>query len=62
MDVGVIGVGTMGKNHVRVYSELKSVDSVGVLTLTPQEHRKSEKSTVLLCIVLLRNCLRIPMR
>ncbi|MHB8165087.1 MAG: Gfo/Idh/MocA family oxidoreductase [Methanoregula sp.] len=30
MDVGVIGVGTMGKNHVRVYSELKSVDSVGV--------------------------------
>jgi len=30
MDVGVIGVGTMGKNHVRVYSELKSVDSVSV--------------------------------
>ena len=33
MDVGVIGVGTMGKNHVRVYSELKSVDSVGVFDL-----------------------------
>jgi predicted dehydrogenase len=30
MDVGVIGVGTMGKNHVRVYSELKSADSVHV--------------------------------
>ncbi|MCX6698046.1 MAG: Gfo/Idh/MocA family oxidoreductase [Methanoregula sp.] len=30
MDVGVIGVGTMGKNHVRVFSELKSVSSVGV--------------------------------
>lgn len=30
MDVGVIGVGTMGKNHVRVYSELKSVDEVHV--------------------------------
>lgn len=30
MDVGVIGVGTMGKNHVRVYSELKSVDSVHI--------------------------------
>ena len=28
MDVGVIGVGAMGKNHVRVYSELKSVDSL----------------------------------
>jgi predicted dehydrogenase len=30
MDVGVIGVGVMGKNHVRIYSELKSVDSLGV--------------------------------
>jgi len=30
MDVGIIGVGTMGKNHVRVYSELKSVDKVFV--------------------------------
>jgi predicted dehydrogenase len=30
MDVGVIGVGRMGKNHVRVYSELKGVDSVGI--------------------------------
>ena len=33
MDVGVIGVGAMGKNHVRVYSELKSVDDVGVCDL-----------------------------
>ncbi|MHC1626813.1 MAG: Gfo/Idh/MocA family oxidoreductase [Methanoculleaceae archaeon] len=30
MDVGVIGVGVMGQNHVRVYSELKQVDSVSV--------------------------------
>jgi predicted dehydrogenase len=30
MDVGIIGVGTMGKNHARVYSELKSVDRVFV--------------------------------
>jgi len=30
MRVGVIGVGAMGKNHVRVYSELKSVEEVGV--------------------------------
>jgi len=30
MDVGVIGVGTMGKNHVRVYSELKRVDGLYV--------------------------------
>ena len=33
MDVGIIGVGAMGKNHVRVYSELKSVDAVGVYDL-----------------------------
>jgi predicted dehydrogenase len=30
MDVGVIGVGSMGRNHVRVYSELKSVAHLGV--------------------------------
>lgn len=28
MNVGVIGVGTMGKNHVRVYSELKDVERI----------------------------------
>jgi predicted dehydrogenase len=28
MDVGVIGVGSMGRNHVRVYSELKGVGNV----------------------------------
>ena len=30
MDVGIIGTGVMGRNHVRVFSELKSVGSVGV--------------------------------
>ncbi|HWQ20287.1 MAG TPA: Gfo/Idh/MocA family oxidoreductase [Methanotrichaceae archaeon] len=30
MDVGVIGVGSMGRNHVRVYSELKGVGTVYV--------------------------------
>jgi len=30
MDVGVIGVGAMGRNHVRVYSELRGVDSLGI--------------------------------
>ncbi|UUX91804.1 Gfo/Idh/MocA family protein [Methanoplanus endosymbiosus] len=28
MDVGVIGAGAMGRNHARVYSELKKVDSL----------------------------------
>jgi len=27
MRVGVIGVGSMGQNHVRVYSEIADVDS-----------------------------------
>ncbi len=30
MDVGVIGVGTMGRNHARIYSELKRVSSLCV--------------------------------
>ena len=30
LKVGVIGLGAMGKNHVRVYSELDEVDLVGV--------------------------------
>ncbi len=30
MKVGVIGTGTMGKNHVRVYSELKGVEEIYV--------------------------------
>ncbi|MCK9580505.1 MAG: Gfo/Idh/MocA family oxidoreductase [Methanoregula sp.] len=39
MDVGVIGCGMMGKNHLRVYSELKSVDQIYVYDPDP----KSEK-------------------
>jgi predicted dehydrogenase len=35
MHVGILGVGTMGKNHVRVYSELKSVDRVFVFDINP---------------------------
>jgi predicted dehydrogenase len=30
MDIGVIGIGAMGRNHVRVYSELKSAGSVHI--------------------------------
>lgn len=33
MDVGVIGVGAMGKNHARVYSELKTVDTLYLFDL-----------------------------
>ena len=33
MDVGVIGVGTMGRNHARVFSELKAVDNLYLFDL-----------------------------
>jgi len=36
MDIGVIGVGTMGKNHVRVYSELRGVNSLGIYDVNAQ--------------------------
>jgi len=40
MDVGVIGTGMMGQNHVRVYSELKEVDSVTVFDLNTAQAEK----------------------
>jgi len=36
MDVGVIGVGVMGRNHARLYSELKQVDSLWVTDLNTE--------------------------
>lgn len=36
MDVGVIGVGIMGRNHARVYSELKAVDKLWIADLNTQ--------------------------
>ena len=33
MDAGIIGVGAMGRNHVRVYSELKNVGRVSIFDL-----------------------------
>jgi UDP-N-acetylglucosamine 3-dehydrogenase len=33
MRVGVIGAGTMGKNHARVYAEMKGVELVGIADL-----------------------------
>ena len=42
MDVGVIGVGAMGRNHVRVYSELKGVDTVYVYDPVPENAERIE--------------------
>ena len=46
MDVGVIGVGTMGKNHVRVYSELRGVNSLGIYDVNTQAAKDLGKNTV----------------
>ena len=40
MQVGVIGVGSMGKNHARVYSELKGIDNVYVTDLNQEVAKK----------------------
>ena len=43
MDVGVIGVGAMGRNHVRVYSELKGVDTVYVYDPIPENAARASE-------------------
>ncbi|NLV27539.1 MAG: Gfo/Idh/MocA family oxidoreductase [Methanomicrobiales archaeon] len=40
MDVGVIGTGMMGQNHVRVYSELKEVGSVVIYDVNQSQAEK----------------------
>ena len=47
MDVGVIGVGAMGRNHVRVYSEMKGVGNVYVYDpVTENAERSREFATI----------------
>lgn len=43
MDIGVIGVGSMGRNHVRVYSELKGVGAVYVYDPLAQNAEKARE-------------------
>ncbi|WFN35111.1 Gfo/Idh/MocA family oxidoreductase [Methanogenium sp. S4BF] len=45
MDVGVIGTGVMGKNHARVYSELKSVGDVIVYDINTEAASDIAKKT-----------------
>lgn len=49
MDVGVIGIGTMGKNHVRVYSKIRAVDDIYVLDVNKNNCRGLEDYGVLVC-------------
>jgi predicted dehydrogenase len=44
MDIGVIGTGVMGKNHVRVYSEMKSVDNLYVYDVDINSAQKAAES------------------
>jgi predicted dehydrogenase len=43
MDVGVIGVGAMGKNHARVYSELKPVENLYLFDLNTRAAQELAK-------------------
>jgi predicted dehydrogenase len=43
MKVGVIGTGNMGRNHVRVYSELKDVEEVYVFDINKESAKKMEE-------------------
>jgi predicted dehydrogenase len=47
MDVGVIGVGAMGRNHVRVYSEMKGVEAIYIYDpVTESADRSREFATI----------------
>ena len=41
--VGVVGAGAMGANHLRVYSELRGVELVGVYDTTPDRAEKASQ-------------------
>lgn len=43
MEVGVIGTGSMGKNHVRIYSEMRRVETLYVYDRDPGACRRMEE-------------------
>ena len=49
MKIGVIGTGSMGRNHVRVYSELKDVEEVYVFDINKENARKMEDYGAIVC-------------
>ena len=48
VNVGVVGVGAMGYNHVRVYSELENANLMAVSILCRERWQKYQKSLTLL--------------
>jgi predicted dehydrogenase len=49
MKIGVIGTGNMGRNHVRVYSELKDVEEVYVFDINRENAKKMEDYGAIVC-------------
>ena len=49
MKVGVIGTGTMGKNHVRIYSELKEVEEVYAFDVDRGKAKRLKEYGVIIC-------------
>jgi predicted dehydrogenase len=49
MKVGIIGTGTMGKNHARIYSELKGVEDIYVFDLNKDHAKEMRKMGYIVC-------------
>jgi predicted dehydrogenase len=49
MKLGVIGTGSMGRNHVRIYSELKEVEEVYAFDVDKAKLKKSEEYDLIVC-------------
>lgn len=49
MKIGVIGTGTMGKNHVRVYSEFKAVEEIYVFDLNKEYANRMKEYDAIVC-------------
>ena len=49
MKIGVVGTGTMGKNHARVYSELKGVEDVYVFDVNGNNTAAMGKMGLIVC-------------
>lgn len=49
MRIGIVGTGTMGKNHARVYSELKEVEYIYVFDLNKNNVTEMRKMGFIVC-------------
>lgn len=58
MDVGVIGTGVMGRNHVRVYSEMKEVSSLFIYDVNEKAAQQTAAQTGSLACSTIRELLR----